>query len=106
MNDPIKHCKLYKEIGCSHVDGMLCDFPKCSMLKEYEESKLEIEKDEFAPNALPLVDATTAMDVFENAIRVYGVGNFAEYVGADYYGEFATDQLQHLKDMYRAKGNK
>lgn len=38
MNDQVKHCKLYKEIGCSHVDGMLCDFPKCSTLKEYEES--------------------------------------------------------------------
>lgn len=36
MNDPVKHCKLYKDIGCSHVDGMLCDFPKCSMLKDYE----------------------------------------------------------------------
>lgn len=43
MNDPVKHCKLYKEIGCSHVDGMLCDFPKCSMSKEYEESKLKIK---------------------------------------------------------------
>lgn len=41
MNDPVKHCKLYKEIGCSHVDGMLCDFPKCSMLKDYEESKMK-----------------------------------------------------------------
>lgn len=64
---------------------------------------MEIEKDEFAPSPHPLVDATTAMDVFENAIRVYGVGNFAEYVGADYYGEFATDQLEHLKIQYKGK---
>lgn len=35
MNDPVKHCNLYKEIGCSHLDGMMCDFPKCSMLTNY-----------------------------------------------------------------------
>jgi hypothetical protein len=30
-NDPVKKCELYKNEGCSHVDGMLCDFPNCSM---------------------------------------------------------------------------
>jgi len=35
MNDPIKHCQVYKEIGCAHVDGYLCDFPDCSIMKEY-----------------------------------------------------------------------
>jgi hypothetical protein len=34
-NDPIKKCDLYKNIGCSHVDGYLCDFPNCTMNKEY-----------------------------------------------------------------------
>lgn len=34
-HDPVYACRLYDEIGCSHVDGPLCDFPKCSMLKEY-----------------------------------------------------------------------
>ena len=34
-NNPIRHCSLYKNEGCAHVDGLLCDFPKCSMLKEY-----------------------------------------------------------------------
>ena len=38
-NDPVKSCQLYRELGCSHVDGMLCDFPKCSMLKDYKEVK-------------------------------------------------------------------
>jgi len=60
-------------------------------------------KDEYAPNALPPVEASTGMDVFENAVRRYGVGNFAEYVGGDYRGEFATDQLEHLKAQYEAK---
>lgn len=35
-NDPVKHCNLYKEEGCSHVDGMLCDFSTCSMRVEYD----------------------------------------------------------------------
>lgn len=67
------------------------------------QERMKAMKDEYAPNALPLVEATTGMDVFENAIRVYGVGNFAEYVGGDYMGEFATDQLDHLKTQYEAK---
>ena len=37
MNDPVKGCDLYKNEGCCHVDGILCDYPKCSMLKEYIE---------------------------------------------------------------------
>ena len=36
MNDPVKHCSVYKEIGCSHVDGYLCDYPDCSILKDYK----------------------------------------------------------------------
>lgn len=38
--DPVKHCDLYKDKAagsCAHVDGPLCDFPGCSMLKEYRE---------------------------------------------------------------------
>lgn len=38
MKDPIKHCSLYKNLGCSHVDGLLCDFPNCSMLTNYLKS--------------------------------------------------------------------
>jgi hypothetical protein len=39
-NDPVKYCRLYKETGCSHVDGFLCDYPKCDMLKEYNGNKI------------------------------------------------------------------
>ena len=39
LKDPVYSCDLYKEIGCSHVDGILCDYPKCSMLKEYKDKK-------------------------------------------------------------------
>ena len=35
QNDPVKKCELYKNEGCSHADGMLCDFPNCSMNNDY-----------------------------------------------------------------------
>lgn len=41
-DDPVYSCELYrdKSVGsCSHVDGWLCDFPKCSMLAEYKMQK-------------------------------------------------------------------
>ena len=41
--DPVNDCSLYKEEGCSHVDGFLCNFPECSMNKEYEKKKKELE---------------------------------------------------------------
>ena len=36
IKDPINHCILYKEEGCAHVDGMLCDFDTCSMRIGYD----------------------------------------------------------------------
>ena len=33
--DPVKHCDLYKDDGCAHVDGYLCDFETCSMRLDY-----------------------------------------------------------------------
>jgi hypothetical protein len=41
VSDPVCNCELYKDESCSHVDGMLCDYPKCSMNKEYKEKKDE-----------------------------------------------------------------
>lgn len=34
--DPLKKCTFHKEIGCSHVDGPLCDFPNCDIRLEHE----------------------------------------------------------------------
>lgn len=44
--NPVKDCTLYKEEGCAHVDGMLCDFPKCCMYREYVKEKEEIKCEE------------------------------------------------------------
>ena len=37
--DPVRHCKVYKEIGCSHVDGYLCNMSDCSIRREYNREK-------------------------------------------------------------------
>lgn len=34
--DPVKHCNLYKEEGCVHVDGTLCDFNTCTMRTDHD----------------------------------------------------------------------
>lgn len=31
--DPVYKCRRYNTVGCAHVDGLLCDFPVCSMRK-------------------------------------------------------------------------
>lgn len=36
-NDPVYSCRVYKEVGCAHVDGMLCEMKSCPILKEYLE---------------------------------------------------------------------
>lgn len=38
-NDPVQHCELYRDKGCSHVDGILCNYPYCTLNKEYIEKK-------------------------------------------------------------------
>jgi hypothetical protein len=29
--DPMKHCHVYKTVGCVHVDGPICDIRTCDM---------------------------------------------------------------------------
>jgi hypothetical protein len=38
--DPVKHCDLYKDEGCAHVDGFLCDMRTCKESLEYREKKI------------------------------------------------------------------
>ena len=37
--DPVKYCLVYKEEGCSHVDGYLCNMHTCSIRKNYKNGK-------------------------------------------------------------------
>ena len=38
--DPTKECALYKEQDCVFVDSPFCDFPYCSMNKEFNEPNI------------------------------------------------------------------
>ena len=29
--DPVKHCLVYRAVGCAHVDGMLCNVRTCNI---------------------------------------------------------------------------
>lgn len=37
--DPYYNCPLFNEEGCVHVDGLLCDYPFCQMMKKYKKNK-------------------------------------------------------------------
>lgn len=43
--DPVKHCKVYKQFGCSHVDGMLCNYNTCDMRVKQDLWELEEQLD-------------------------------------------------------------
>ena len=30
--DPVKHCNVYRSVGCAHVDGMLCNMRTCDIV--------------------------------------------------------------------------
>lgn len=33
--DPVKHCEVYRGIGCTHVDGYLCDMETCDIRQKF-----------------------------------------------------------------------
>ena len=39
MKDPVKHCDVYKEDGCAHVDGFLCNYEECEIRLEWAQKK-------------------------------------------------------------------
>ena len=43
--DPVKSCGVYRNEGCAHVDGQLCDYAKCKDRIEYELMVLEDQLD-------------------------------------------------------------
>ena len=45
MDDPVKGCPVYKNEGCSHVDGYLCDYPDCDIMKKYMKNTDDEERE-------------------------------------------------------------
>lgn len=41
-NDPVRGCDVFKEEGCAHVDGFLCDYPDCEILRDYRACKARV----------------------------------------------------------------
>lgn len=37
MSDPVRHCTVYRTVGCAHVAGYLCHMKTCDILKSYLE---------------------------------------------------------------------
>ena len=35
-DDPVLHCNVYKTVGCTHVDGMLCNMKTCDVKVQLE----------------------------------------------------------------------
>lgn len=40
--DPVKHCEVYRKIGCSHIDGYLCNYPDCDILGAYVDKMVDL----------------------------------------------------------------
>lgn len=41
-NDPVYNCELYNDDdagSCAHVNGMLCNYPRCSLLTDYKNTQ-------------------------------------------------------------------
>jgi len=36
LTDPVHSCDVHKQIGCSHVDGYLCNVNTCDILSNYK----------------------------------------------------------------------
>lgn len=44
-NDPVYKCRVYKNKGCSHIDGYLCNIKTCNILEDYKIRELEQQLD-------------------------------------------------------------
>ena len=41
MKDPVLFCEVYKQVGCAHVDGYLCNYETCDMRKDFNKQYSE-----------------------------------------------------------------
>jgi len=35
LSDPVRYCEVYRDIGCAHVDGYLCDMRTCDIRQKF-----------------------------------------------------------------------
>lgn len=41
--DPVRHCTVYRTVGCAHIDGYLCHMKTCEILRDYLEDPKKFE---------------------------------------------------------------
>ncbi|MFK3845319.1 hypothetical protein [Stenotrophomonas sp. NPDC078853] len=56
-----------------------------------------LDKSLLQPGALPAVPERTGGDRMDNAIREHGIGNFCEWFGHEFDGEFAAFSVDVLQ---------
>lgn len=39
-NDPVYYCDFYKEYGCPHIDGVLCEMKTCDTLIRHKNNEI------------------------------------------------------------------
>lgn len=57
-----------------------------------------LDKSLLQPGALPPVPVRTGGDRMDNAIREHGIGNFCEWFGHEFDGEFAIFSVKVLQE--------
>jgi hypothetical protein len=61
--DPVYNCPVFLNEGCAHVDGPLCDYPNCNIIKEYK-SKTDIVNEYNTVKEPTLFRCTTDTEVY------------------------------------------
>ena len=58
-NDPVKQCNVYKRVGCSHVDGPLCQMKTCDI----------VVKDHSGSNSVIIIKPRTVVSTVDTLAR-------------------------------------
>lgn len=103
--DPVRGCDVYKDKAggsCAHVDGMLCDYPNCTILREHRECNQasDCTQQENTPVAggIPWLEAGSGDNPYLYQYRFYDDN---PHVAKESQGwsEWKTVELEQLTDI-------
>jgi hypothetical protein len=100
LNDPIRGCDVYKNIGCAHIDGFLCDYPNCSILKEYKMNNRIKELADRCFSTLPHEDELEkfAELIVRECVKIADLAdeNGCEWIGGNILTHFGVEERKDL----------